>query len=40
MFKELIEKFPDLSMLTTDNYIYEKKFNGSWVAKPSEKINK
>jgi hypothetical protein len=36
MFKELIEKFPDLSMLTTDNYSYEKKFSGSWVVKPGQ----
>lgn len=34
MFQGLIEKFPDLSMLTTDNYMYEKKFNGSWAVRP------
>lgn len=34
MLKELIEKFPDLDMLTTDNYVYGKKFNGSWTVKP------
>lgn len=34
MLKELIEKFPDLDMLTTDKYMYLKRLNGTWVVKP------
>ena len=37
MLKELIEKFPDLDRLTTNNYAYEKRFNGTWIVRPVSK---